>query len=126
MPYATALLITEIFDESPNENLFSPFTGDVYFPVIDAAQWDEAPASGRSYIAASRIPGYSFVKRKGLRFRVRRFVRKGAGVDRRARLRAGEVGASLSVPKAAIEQSLEVHQADLFDADGLDFPDDHH
>ena len=114
MPFATALLVTEIFDESPNKNLFQPFTGDVFFPVIDPALWDETLAIGRSYIAASRIPGYSSVKRKGLRFRVRRFVRKGSSVDPQARLRVGEVGTHLTVPKSVIAPQEDLEQSDLF------------
>ena len=115
MPFATALLVTEIFDESPNENLFQPFTGDVFFPAIDPDIWEETLATGRSYIAASRIPGYASVKRKGLRFRVSRFVRKGASVDRQAKLRAGEVEGHLSVPKSEPNAAGEVMQQDLFD-----------
>lgn len=114
MPFATALLVTEIFDESPNENLFQTFAGDIFFPVIKPDEWEETLATGRSYIAASRIPGYAAVKRKGLLFRVRRFVRKGASVDRQARLRVREVEAHLSVPKVSTEQQADRTQADMF------------
>ena len=115
MQLATALLVTEIFDESTNANLFETFSGDVFFPLIHPEEWEETLATGRSYIAASRIPGYSVVKRKGLRFRVMRFVRKGAAVDRLARLRVSEVEAHLVVPKVPLENATDIAQPRLFD-----------
>lgn len=116
MPFATAILLTEIFDENPNENLFPPFKGDVFFPRIDSSEWKEHNATSRSYIAASRIPGYSSaVKRKGLRFRVRRYMRRGAEVAISARLRSAEVESHLSVPRDEGAKATQTAQADLFE-----------
>jgi len=115
MELATALLITEIFDENPNENLFAAFSGDVYFPEIDPSVWKETNATTRSYIAASKIPGYGSVKRKGLRFRVRRYIRLGANVAASARLTVQEVGAHLSVPKKTESEIPDSLQSDLFE-----------
>lgn len=114
MGLATSMLVTEIFDENPNVNLFQAFVGNVYFPMIDPAVWKEFGSTEQSYIAASKIPGYASVKRKGLRFRVRRFVRQGVHVAEAARLRSREVGSHLAVQKPAMEREPEAAQADLF------------
>lgn len=99
LPLATSILLTEIFDENPNRNLFEPFHGNVFFPPIDPNEWQELTKAKRSYVATSRIPAHQAMKRKGLKFRVRRFVRKGVDVAALARLRTSEVDRSLTVPR---------------------------
>lgn len=114
MPLATAVLLTEIFDENPNSNLFSPFRGDVYFPAIDSREWQEVTKSRRPYIAASRIAGHQAMKRTGLKFRVRRLVRRGFDVAVAARLKAQEIQSSLTVARTPDVADHTESQGSLF------------
>lgn len=113
LPYATAILLSEIFDENPNQNLFETFKGDVYFPDIDREQWTEVRASRRSYIAVSSIQAVRDLKRKGLQFKVRRYVRVDSGTSRFPRLTGKEIEGHLATPKSP-DQAPEVEQPDLF------------
>lgn len=115
MPFATSIVLTEIFDESPNDSLFSLFSGDVYFPDIRIEDWQETKTSNKSYLAISKLTGYQSVKRKGLRFRVRRFLRSGLSVPRATRLPEAEIKQSLVVPREQSTTTDASSQSPLFD-----------
>lgn len=77
LPIAKEAFITEICDENPNLNLFEPFPGDTFFPELDKSEW-KLTHSGRKFVAADRVPPFptTKVKRTGLYFRIRKFVRR--------------------------------------------------
>ena len=114
LPFATAVLLTDIFDESPNESLFDTFTGNVYFPALDPLDWREERASRRSYIASSSIRAHRDLKRKGLQFRVRRYLRADSASPRFPQLTGREIEGHLATPRVPQERLLEAGQPDLF------------
>ena len=91
MKYATAIVASQIFDNNPNQNLFPLLKGDVYFPQIDLQSWQELPGSSKSFIAASSVPLSKSIKRTGLMFSIRRYIRKGINAGQYARQFGREV-----------------------------------
>lgn len=114
MPLATSIVLTQIFDENPNNSLFELFTGDVRFPEIDTAVWTETKSSKKSYLAIAKVTGHQAVKRKGLLFRVLRFVRKGISPPSPTRLAQADIRESLTIPRDDSSQPPSSSQTALF------------
>jgi dihydrofolate reductase len=72
--------VTEIADENPNLNLFDPFPGDTFFPELDISEW-KLTHPGRKFVAADRVPPLKAekVRRTGLYFRIKKYVRRRKG-----------------------------------------------
>lgn len=77
LPIADEIYLTEIFDESPNLNLFEPFPGDIFFPELDPTQWKLVRLGKRRFIAANRLVPIPIgnLRRKGLYFRFQVYSR---------------------------------------------------